>query len=77
MATETCPIRVDGTYCGEPAAFRVVAMCVHEHQLGAPACVTCVEDARRLFLSEPQACIYCRESAQPHTCVVDVKIEAI
>ena len=51
MSTEVCPIRVAGTYCGEPATHRVQAMCVHEHQLGGPCCETCVHHARRLFLT--------------------------
>jgi hypothetical protein len=74
MSPEVCPIRVDGTYCGEVAAFRVVAMCVHEHQLGGPCCVTCVQDARRLFLAGQQQCAACRTGERPHVCPVSVEI---
>ena len=74
MSTEVCPIRVDGTYCGEPAAFRVIGMCVHEHRLGGPCCVSCVEAARRLFLDGQQGCIPCRDGEHSHTCLVQVEI---
>ena len=74
MSTEVCPIRIDGTYCGEPATHRVRAMCVHEHQLGGPCCETCVEDARRLFLAGQEICSPCRTGASPHTCLVTAEI---
>lgn len=74
MSTEVCPIRVDGTYCGAPAVFRVRAMCVHEHQLGGPCCETCVHHARRLFLDGTQGCIPCRDGEDPHTCLVVAEI---
>ena len=77
MSTVVCPVRVDGTYCGAPAAFRVIAMCIHEHQLGGPCCATCVHDARRLFLGEQQACLTCRDGEHPHVCPVNVEIVSL